>query len=84
MPTEVVQTGGDDVITALTTISDKIWQTREWQTPLDPILGHHSSQERQPAVVSELPKDQRHQPSKQSHAEDHTEQTEATSREDHR
>ena len=29
---ELVQAGGEDVITALTTICDKIWQTGEWQT----------------------------------------------------
>ena len=51
---------------------------------LDPVLGHHNSQGRQPAAVPELPNDQPHQPPKQSHAEDHTEQNEAASREDHR
>ena len=30
---ELVQAGGEDVITALTTICNKIWQTREWPTP---------------------------------------------------
>ena len=30
---ELVQTGGEDVITALTTIFNKIWQTGEWPTP---------------------------------------------------
>ena len=45
--------------------------------PLDPVLSHHTSQERQPAAVPELPNDQPHQPYKQSHAEDHTEQIEA-------
>ena len=30
---EVVQAGGEDVITALTTVCNKIWQTGEWQTP---------------------------------------------------
>ena len=30
---ELVQAGGEDVITALTTICMKIWQTREWPTP---------------------------------------------------
>ena len=30
---ELVQAGGEDVITALTTICNKIWQTGEWQTP---------------------------------------------------
>ena len=33
IPAELVQTGGEDVITALTTICDKIWQTGEWLTP---------------------------------------------------
>ena len=32
IPAELVQAGGEDVITALTTICDKIWQTREWPT----------------------------------------------------
>ena len=40
-----------------------------------------TSQERQPEAVPELPNDQPHQPSEQSHAEDHTAQIEATSRE---
>ena len=52
--------------------------------PMVPVLSHHTSQERQPAAVPELPNDQPHQSPKQSHAEDHTEQTEATSGEDHR
>ena len=38
--------------------------------PVDPVLSHHSSQERQPAAVSELSNDQPHQTPKQSHAED--------------
>ena len=52
--------------------------------PVDPVLSHHTSQERQPAAVPELQNDQPHQPPKQSHAEDHIEQIEATSGEDHR
>ena len=52
--------------------------------PVDPVLSHYASQERQPAAVPELPNDQPHQSLKQSHAEDHTEQIEATSGEDHR
>ena len=51
--------------------------------PMDPVVSHHTSQERQPAAVPELPNDQPHQTPKQSHAEDYTEQIEATSREDH-
>ena len=31
---ELVQEGGDDIITALTTICNKIWQTAEWPTSL--------------------------------------------------
>ena len=33
IPAELVQAGGEDVITALTTIWNKIWQTGEWPTP---------------------------------------------------
>ena len=51
--------------------------------PVDPVLSHHSSQERQPAAMPELPNNKPHQSPKQSHAEDHTEQIEATSGEDH-
>ena len=51
--------------------------------PMDPVLSHHTSQERQSATVPELPNDQPHQSPKQSRAEYHTEQTEATSEEDH-
>ena len=29
IPAELVQAGGEDIITALTTISNKIWQKRE-------------------------------------------------------
>ena len=32
-PAELVQAGGEDVIAAVTTICNKIWQTGEWQTP---------------------------------------------------
>ena len=49
---------------------------------VDPLFGHHTSQERLQAAVPELPNDQPHQPSRQSHAEDHTEQIEAASGED--
>ena len=59
------------------------WADRRMVSPLDPVLGHHTSQERQPSSVPELPNDQPHQPPKQSHAEDHIKQTEATSEEDH-
>ena len=52
--------------------------------PVDPVLSHHTSQERQSAAEPELPNDQPNQPPKQSHAENLTEQIEATSGEDHR
>ena len=83
IPGELVQAGGEDVITALTTIHNKIWQTGEWPTPWNPDLRHHTSLERQPAAVPELPKNKPHQSSKQSYTEDHTEQIETTSGEDH-
>ena len=57
---------------------------KEVNNPMDPVLSHHTSQERQPAAVPELQNNQPHQSPKQSRAEDHTEQTDATSRDDHR
>ena len=33
IPAELVQAGGEDVVTALTTICNKIWQTGEWPAP---------------------------------------------------
>ena len=33
IPAEVVQAGGEDVLSALTTICNKIWQAGEWPTP---------------------------------------------------
>ena len=33
VPAQLVQAGGEDVITTLTTICDKIWQKGEWPTP---------------------------------------------------
>ena len=83
IPAELAQTGGEDVITALTTTCNKIWQTEKWQTPRDPVLAQHTSQERQLAAVPELSNDQPHQPPKQSHSEDYIEQIEAASGEDH-
>ena len=50
---------------------------------VDPVLSHHTCQERELAAVPELPNYQPHQSPKHSHAEDHTEQIEAT-REDYR
>ena len=38
---------------------------------LDPVVSHHTSQERQPAAVPELPNDQPHQSPKQVQAENH-------------
>ena len=49
---------------------------RRMANPMDPVLSHHNSQERQPAAVPELPNNKPHQSTKQSHAEDHTEQIE--------
>ena len=38
---------------------------------MDPVLSHHTSQERQPATMPELPNNKPHQSPKQSHAEGH-------------
>ena len=52
---------------------------RRMASPMDPVLSHHTSQERQLTAVPELPNDRPHQSPKQRHAEDRTEQIEATS-----
>ena len=52
--------------------------------PTNPVISHQTSQERQPAAVPEVLNNKPHQTPKQSHGEDHTEQIEATSGEDHR
>ena len=56
---------------------------RRMASPVDPVFSHHTSKEMRSAAVPELRSDQPHQSLKQSHAEDHTEQIEATSGEDH-
>ena len=38
IPAELVQAAGKDVITVLTTICNKIWQTGEWPTPWNQSL----------------------------------------------
>ena len=38
IPAELVQAGGEDVNTALTTICSKIWQTEKWPTPCNQTL----------------------------------------------
>ena len=82
IPTELVQAGGEDVITALMTICNKIWQTGKWPTLWTQSLVI-TLPKKQPAAVPKVPNDQPHQQPKQSHAEDHTEQIEAASGEDH-
>ena len=67
----------------LTTVKQKTLADRRIANPMDPVLSHYTSQERQPAAVPGLPNDQPHQSPKQSHAEDQTEQIEASSGEDH-
>ena len=84
IPAELVQVGGEDLITALTTICNNIWQTGEWPTAWTQSLVITLPKERQQAAVPELPNDQPHQSPKQSYAEEHTEEIEATSGEDHR
>ena len=81
IPAELVQAGGEAAL------FDNLQQDladRGMANPLDAVLGHHISQERQPAAVPELPNNKPHQSPKQRHAEDHTEQIEAASGEDHR
>ena len=57
---------------------------RRMANPMDPVLSYDTSQERQPVAVPELPNNKPHQSPKQNHAENYTEQIEATSCKDHR
>ena len=57
---ELVKAGGYDVITALTTICNQIWQTGEWPTPWTQSLVITRPKKRQPAAVPELPIDHPH------------------------
>ena len=82
IPAELVQAGGQDVITALMTICNKTWQTRKWPTSWTQslVIKFHK--------VGNLQQYQNYQTISlishlSSHAEDHAEQIEATSREDH-
>ena len=72
IPAELVQAGEEDVIT------QQDLADRRMANPVDPVLSHHTSQERQTAAAPELTNDQSHQPPKRSHAVDNTEQIEAT------
>ena len=38
IPAELVQAGGENVITVLTTVCNKIWEAEEWPTPLTQSL----------------------------------------------
>ena len=72
IPAELVKAGGEDVITALTTICNKIWQTGKWPTPWTQSLVITLHKE------GNLQQCQPHQSPKQIYAEDHTEQNKAT------
>ena len=76
IPPELVQAGGEHVIAAVMTNCRKIWQTGEWPTPSTQSLVTCSSArttEQSAPLVTQA-----------KSCEDHTEQIEATSGEDHR
>ena len=82
IPAELVQSGGEEVIRSIDNLQQDL-ADRRMANLMDPVISHHISQERQPAAVPELQINKPHQSLKQSHAEDHTEQIEATRTEDH-
>ena len=61
IPAELVQAGGEEVITALTTICNNICQSGEWPTPWTQSLVFTIPPKRQPAAVPELSNDQPYQ-----------------------
>ena len=74
IPAKLVQAGGEDVITALATICNKISQTGEWQTPWTQCLVNTLPKKGNLQQCQNYRNDQPNQSPKQSHAEDHTEQ----------
>ena len=84
IPAELAQAGGENVITVLTIICRKIWQTGEWPTQWTQYLVITLSKKGNLQQWQNIPNYQPHQSPKHSHAEDHPEQIEATSRENHR
>ena len=83
IPSELVQAGCEETISALHTICNKIWKTGEWPTVWSQSLIITLPKERQSTTVSELPHYKFDMSPKQSHAENITQQTEATSRSDY-
>ena len=83
IPAELVQAGREDVITDLTTICNKIWQTGELSTQWTQSLVITLPKKGNLQQCQKIPNNKTHQSPKQSHAEDHTEQIEVTSGEDH-
>ena len=82
IPAELAQAGGENVTTVLTIICRKIWQTGEWPTPWTQSLVITLPKKGNPQLCQNYRTiNLINHPS--SHAEDHTEQTEATSG-DHR
>ena len=59
IPAELVHAGGEDV--------------KRMANPMDPVLSHHISKERQPAAMPDLLNNKPHQSPKPSHDEDYTE-----------
>ena len=74
----------EDVITALTTICSKIWQTGEWPTPWTQSLVITIPKKGNLQQCQSYQTNQPHQSPKRSHDEDHTKQIETTSGEDDR
>ena len=70
IPAELVQAGGEDVNCRSHDNLQQYLADSRMAIPVDPVPGHHTSQERQTAAVPELPNNKPHQSPKQSHAED--------------
>ena len=63
IPGELVQAGGEAMISALTTICNKIWQTGEWPTPWTQSLVIMLPKKGNITTMSELPHHQPYKPS---------------------
>ena len=78
---ELVQVGGEAMISVLLTICNKIWQTGDWPTPWTQSV--IITLPKKPTAKPELSYHQPHQPPEQSYADNLAEPTEAASGKDH-
>ena len=83
IPGELIKAGGEDMISALTNICNKIWQTGEWPTPWTQSLIITLPKKGNLQLCQNYRNFQPYQSPEQSDAEDNTQQVETSGRKHH-